>query len=115
MTNYIKQWWEQSKAQTQADNVAKLRDSFYLKEKNGSIWIMHEGVAVFKVPSFASSEETVAYLEETRGYAIECAFGIPYEHKKGKRHIWDIDFPKGEESEAMLYGLTSFSNERADL
>lgn len=88
MTNYIKQWWERTKAKNQADNISRLRDSFYLKEKNGNVWIMHNGDAVFKIPSFASSEETVAYLEESRGYAIECAFGIPYVQKQGKRHIW---------------------------
>lgn len=88
MTNYIKQWWEQSQAKNQADKVTQLRESFYIKESSGSVWIMHDGVAVFKIPPFASSEEIVTYLEESRGYAIECAFGIPYEQKQGRRHIW---------------------------
>lgn len=96
MTNYLKQWWEQSKEKTQADNIAKLRDSFYLKEKNGNVWIMHDGVAIFKIPIFASSEEIVAYLEESRGYAVECEFGIPYEHPKGGKCIWGDGFQGGE-------------------
>lgn len=114
MINYIKQWWEQSKAKSLSNQILEIRDSFYLKEKDGSVWIMHDGVAVFKVPSFASSEETVAYLEESRGYAIECAFGIPYEQKKGGRHIWGDDVAKSD-IEIALYGLTSSFNERVDL
>ena len=88
MTNYIKQWWEQFKAKNKSDNISRLRDSFHLKEKDGNVWVMHEGVAVFKVPTFESCDEAVAYLEESRGYAIECAYGIPYEQGKGKRHLW---------------------------
>lgn len=114
MTNYIKQCWERAKEKNEADKISQLRDSFYLKEKNGNVWIMHDGVAVFKIPSFASSEETVAYLEESRGYAIECAFGIPYEQKKGGRHIWGDDVVKSD-TEIALYGLTSSFNERVDL
>lgn len=114
MTNYIKQWMERAKAKNEADKVSQLKDSFYLKEKNGNVWIMHDGVAIFKIPSFASSEETVAYLEESRGYAIECAFGIPHEQGKGKRYIWGKDFPMSD-TEIALYGLTSYSDERVDL
>lgn len=114
MKNFIKKWWQTSKVKNQEDKIARLKDSFYLKEKNGSVWIMHEGVAVFKIPAFASSEETIAYLEESRGYAIECAFGIPYEQKMECRHIWGMGFPKSEESDTMLFGLTSL-NERVDL
>lgn len=114
MTNFIKQWWEQSKAKNESEKVSQLRDSFYLKEKNGSVWIMHDGVAVFKVPSFASSEETVAYLEESRGYAIECAFGIPFVQETGKRHLWGNEHSISD-TEIALYGLTSSFNERVDL
>lgn len=113
MTNYIKQWWEQSQAKNQADKVSQLRESFYLKEKDGNVWIMHDGVAVFKIPAFASTEETVAYLEESRGYAIECAFGIPYEQKKRGRHIWGSIYPKNNPD--MLDDSLSYFNERVDL
>lgn len=75
MTNFIKQWWEQSKAKNESEKVSQLRDSFYLKEKNGSVWIMHDGVAVNQLPPFASTEEIVVILEETRACAVEYAIG----------------------------------------
>ena len=79
MTNYIKRWWEQSKAKTQADNITHLRNSFYLKEKNGSVWIMHDGVAIDKVYPCTSSDDVVKLLNEARNYAVEYAIG-----KEGK-------------------------------
>lgn len=92
----MKQWWDDTKAKSKSDNITRLRDSFHLKEKDGNVWVMHEGVAVFKVPAFASCDEAVVYLEESRGYAVECAYGIPYEQGKGNRHIWGNEIAKGD-------------------
>lgn len=75
MTNYLKQWWDNFKANYKRDNIARLKDSFYLKEKNSHIWIMHDGVAINQLPPFASTDEIVVILEETRTCAIEHAYG----------------------------------------
>lgn len=85
MTNYIKRWWQREKEKSKSEDISRIRNNFYLKEKNGNVWIMYGGIAIFKVPAFASSEETVAYLEESRGYAIEYAYDVPYEQGKCKR------------------------------
>lgn len=82
MTNYITQWWKQTKAKDRAYKVLKIRDSFYLKEKDGSVWILHDGVAVNQLPPFASTEEIVAILEETRTCAVEYAFGKSQDYEK---------------------------------
>lgn len=75
MINYLNKTWRAYKEKGRLAEIERLRSEFRIKEKNGVLWIMHGDTAVDMVPSFASSEEIVRMLEETRRCAVEYAFG----------------------------------------
>lgn len=76
MINYITKWWRAYKERGRLAEIDRLRDTFRIREKNGALWIMHGDTAVDMIPAFASSEEIVQMLEETRCCAVEYAFGV---------------------------------------
>lgn len=82
MIDCIKNWWRAYKKRGRLAEIERMRDTFRIKEKNGALWIMHHDTAVDMIPAFASSEEIVRMLEETRCCAVEYAFGV-YSEDKG--------------------------------
>lgn len=75
MNNLIKKWWRSIKDKNLSDNIMRLKSDFYVKERNGSMWVMHNGDAIRKLPPSASSKEIIRILNETRSCAVEYAFG----------------------------------------
>lgn len=75
MTNYIKQWWQSTNDKSRQAEIKELRDSITLREKDGIMWILHNGVAIHKLPPFASSDEMILMLEEVRDGAVEYKYG----------------------------------------
>lgn len=76
MINYLNKTWRAYKEKGKLAEIERLKDTFRIKEKNGALWIMHNDTAVDMIPAFASSEEIVRMLEETRCCAVEYAFGL---------------------------------------
>lgn len=75
MINFIKRWLEAFKEKNEVNERNMLRDSFKIKEKNGYLWITHNGTAIFKLEPYASSSEVIRILNETRVFAVEYAYG----------------------------------------
>lgn len=109
MINYILNWWRAYKERGRLADIERLRQAFRIKEKNGALWIMHGDTAVDMLPAFASSEEIVRMLEETRCCAVEYAFGVYYNeahtHSKHLRKIADalVEEKIVEEDEDKYY------------
>lgn len=87
MINYIKNWWRAYKNRSKCADINRLRDTFRIKEKGGALWIMHGDTAVDMVPAFASSDEIVRMLEETRCCAVEYAYGVYSEGKENNEYL----------------------------
>lgn len=85
MINYIQNWWRAYKQRSRLAEIERLRSEFRIKEKNGALWITYTGgrdeVAIDMIPAFASSEEIVRMLEETRCCAVEFAYGVYSEQR----------------------------------
>lgn len=77
MINYLNKTWRAYKEKGRLADMARLRDAFRIKEKHGSLWIMHGDTAIFKVEPFTTASESVSVLEDFRGFAIEYAYGKP--------------------------------------
>lgn len=56
-----------------------MKASFTSRKKGGKLWILHNGVAVNKLPPFTTAQEAIKILKETRGHAVSYAFGIDSE------------------------------------
>lgn len=76
MIRYILNKLHAYKEKGKRDEIARLREQFQLKEKNGVMWVMYSNTAIFKVESFANISEAVRILEETRDFAVEYAYGV---------------------------------------
>lgn len=75
MMNIITRWWQACKERSGLAEQERIKRSFRISERNGALWITHNGVAVNMVPPFASSEEVIKMLEETKACAVEYEFG----------------------------------------
>lgn len=84
MKNILNKTWRAYKERGRLAEIKRLRSEFRIKEKNGALWIMHGETAVDMLPAFATSEEVVRMLEETRCCAVEYAFGVYSESKENE-------------------------------
>lgn len=109
MINYIKNWWRTYKEKGRLSDINRLRDTFRIKEKNGALWVVHGETAVDMIPAFASSEEIVRMLEETRCCAVEYAYGIYSEdaHMREK-HICNVAKELVEASDSIKHCENEF-------
>lgn len=113
MIKYITNWWRDYKAKGRLAEINRMRDTFRIKEKNGSLWLMHNDTAIDKIAPFASSEEIVTILNETRGFAIECEFG-----KEGAEPAISHRFARNiarELTKEQMECLSAIRNELYDL
>ena len=76
MRKFIRKVWHCCKAKQIAKEIERLRDEFYIKEKNGTVWILHNGIAIEKIHPLSSSEDMLKLLENARRNAVSYAFGI---------------------------------------
>lgn len=75
MIKKIKDWWFAYKEKNQQEAIKRLRESFYIQEKNGVIYIMHNDVATWKIESNATSKSVICFLDKIRNIAVENAYG----------------------------------------
>lgn len=95
MKNILNKTWRAYKERGRLAEIERLRSEFRIKEKNGALWIMHGETAVDMIPAFATSDEVVRMLEETRCCAVEYAFGVYSDKKEREQQTLD-EFTKAE-------------------
>lgn len=85
--NNIKQWWRAYKEKGKLAEIERVRAAFRIKEKEGTMWIMHHDTAIFRMENFANVSEAIRILEETRDFAVEYAYGERKETPKSEQNF----------------------------
>lgn len=67
----IKQWWIDHKEKQKKDTVENIRSDFKVHERDGSIYLTHNGFAFALMSSHATADEIAAKLNEARKAALE--------------------------------------------
>lgn len=67
----IKQYIADKKEQNRLQNEAQLRAEFKVVERDGYLWLTHQGVAFMKFDEHTASDDIVGQLYESRGFAVE--------------------------------------------
>lgn len=78
-------FWDKLKAKNKEQDIQRLKDEFYIRERDNVIWIMHNGVAVNKLPSITTTEDMISILSELRENAVEYAY--PEEKETSKTYM----------------------------
>lgn len=67
LVNLIKRWRNRRRKTEWSNKLREIKDSFQVKELNGTLYLMCQGVPYKEVPHLLSAEEITALLEEARG------------------------------------------------
>ena len=67
LVNLIKRWRNLRRKTEWSNKLREIKDSFQVKELNGTLYLMCQGVPYNEVPHLLSAEEITALLEEARG------------------------------------------------
>lgn len=68
---WLKKYISSKKEEMQQQNIAHIRASFDIEERNGAMWLTHAGVAFMKVDDYTSASQAAKMLNEARDCAIE--------------------------------------------
>lgn len=71
MKRIINKLLQQQKEKNSQQRVKSLNEGFYVKERSGKIWLLHDGVAFKVVPPETTSTEIIALLQEARTAASQ--------------------------------------------
>lgn len=66
LVNLIKKWRNRRRQNEWSNKLQEIKDSFQVKELNGTLYLMCQGVPYKEVPQISSAEEITALLEEAR-------------------------------------------------
>lgn len=83
LVNLIKKWRNRRRKAEWSNKLQEIKDSFQVKELNGALYLMCQGIAYKEVPQISSAVEITALLEEAR-----CAM---------KRYLTSKDYESTEE------------------
>lgn len=67
LVNLIKRWRNRRRKTEWSNKLREIKDSFQVKELNGTLYLMCQGVPYKEVPQISSAIEITALLEEARG------------------------------------------------
>lgn len=67
LVNLIKRWRNRRRKTEWSNKLREIKDSFQVKELNGTLYLMCQGVPYKEVPQISSAVEITALLEEARG------------------------------------------------
>lgn len=67
LVNLIKRWRNLRRKTEWSNKLREIKDSFQVKELNGTLYLMCQGVPYKEVPQISSAVEITALLEEARG------------------------------------------------
>lgn len=67
LVNLIKRWRNLRRKTEWSNKLREIKYSFQVKELNGTLYLMCQGVPYKEVPPLLSAEEITALLEEARG------------------------------------------------
>lgn len=67
LVNLIKRWRNLRRKTEWSNKLREIKYSFQVKELNGTLYLMCQGVPYNEVPHLLSAEEITALLEEARG------------------------------------------------
>lgn len=71
MMNRIKQYFHNRKERKRLRNEAWIKAGFKVEERNGYLWLTHEGVAFMKIESLSYAGDVASELKKARETAIE--------------------------------------------
>lgn len=71
MKKIFQSWLKSRRERRQRIKDMDSDSRFYVQERNGSVWMVCDGIAIRKFPSDASNAEVVAELESAREFAKE--------------------------------------------
>lgn len=69
--NFIKLLVEKQKSKTQHNKELEIGSTFYVKEKDGKLWILHNGYAIRELDPSLTVEDVVKILTMFRTTAIK--------------------------------------------
>lgn len=67
----IEQWWNSHKNKNRINEVRNIRSDFKICERNGLIYLTHNGYAFATMPKHATADEIATKLNEARQAALE--------------------------------------------
>lgn len=69
--NFIRTLFEKYKSKNQHNKEVEIGSTFYVKEKDGKLWILHNGYAVQEIEETLTAKEVVNILTNFRMTAIK--------------------------------------------
>lgn len=69
--NFLKALLEKQKSRTQHNKELDISSTFYVKEKDGKLWILHNGYAIRELDPSLTVEDIVKLLNMFRATAIK--------------------------------------------
>lgn len=69
--NKIRQYFHNRKERKRLEDEARLKSEFRVVERNGYLWLTHEGVAFMKIESLSYAADVASELKKARETAIE--------------------------------------------
>ena len=67
----LKKWLENIKARTVEQRVESIKDEFEVREKDGKMWILHQGVAFLELDGNCKASSIPESLNKARETAIK--------------------------------------------
>lgn len=69
--NFLRTLFEKQRCKKQHQKELGINATFYLRERDGSLWILHEGHAIQEISKDKTAEEIVQILNNYRSTAIK--------------------------------------------
>lgn len=69
--NKIKEYINARKQKAQFEHEAQIKSEFKVVERNGLLWLTHDGVAFMKIANLAQAEDITKELNKARECAVE--------------------------------------------
>lgn len=67
----IQDWWTERKDESRKAELENIQSSFTVAEKDGRIYLIHNGYAFAIMPQHATADEIAAKLNEARKASLE--------------------------------------------